>query len=40
LVFAQIDAATTLHYAKAVRDGKLTIPIERIMPLLMPPKHM
>lgn len=33
LVFAQIDTATTLHYAKAVRDGKLTIPIERIMPL-------
>ncbi len=25
--------ATTLHYAKAVRDGKLTIPIDRIMPL-------
>ncbi len=33
LVFVQIDAATTLHYAEAVRDGKLTIPIERIMPL-------
>ena len=33
LVFAQIDAATTWHYAEAVRDGKLTIPIERIMPL-------
>jgi NADPH:quinone reductase-like Zn-dependent oxidoreductase len=33
LVFAQIDAATILHYAEAVRDGKLTIPIECIMPL-------
>ncbi|GCE07118.1 hypothetical protein [Dictyobacter aurantiacus] len=25
--------AGILHYAEAVRDGKLTIPIERIMPL-------
>ncbi len=33
IVFAQVDSATTLHYAEAVRDGKLTIPIERIMPL-------
>ena len=37
IVFGQLDqlkVATTLqHYAEAVRDGKLTIPIERIMPL-------
>jgi NADPH:quinone reductase-like Zn-dependent oxidoreductase len=32
-VFANADSTTTLHYAEAVRDGKLTIPIERIMPL-------
>ena len=36
-VFGQADPATRagqiLHYAEAVRDGKLTIPIERIMPL-------
>ena len=32
-VFANADSATTLHYAEAVRDGKLTIPIDRIMPL-------
>ncbi len=36
-VFGQLDPATTshttLHYAEAVRDGKLTIPIDRIMPL-------
>ncbi len=36
-VFGQIDPATRvaqiLHYAEAIRDGKLTIPIERIMPL-------
>ncbi|GHO62990.1 NADPH:quinone reductase [Ktedonobacter sp. SOSP1-52] len=36
-VFGQVDpstrAAQILRYAKAVRDGKLTIPIERIMPL-------
>ncbi len=36
--FEPVDNATTaattlLHYAEAVRDGKLTIPIERIMPL-------
>jgi NADPH:quinone reductase-like Zn-dependent oxidoreductase len=32
--FAQAGTATSLlHYAEAVRDGKLTIPIERIMPL-------
>jgi NADPH:quinone reductase-like Zn-dependent oxidoreductase len=37
IVFGQLDPATashiTLHYAEAVRDGKLTIPIDRIMPL-------
>lgn len=33
LVFGQIGDATTVRYAEAVRDGKLTIPIERIMPL-------
>ncbi len=37
IVFGQLDqlkVATILqHYAEAVRDGKLTIPIERIMPL-------
>jgi NADPH:quinone reductase-like Zn-dependent oxidoreductase len=37
IVFGQADPAaailTILHYAEAVRDGKLTIPIERIMPL-------
>ena len=36
-VFGQVDPATRaaqiLRYAEAVRDGKLTIPIERIMPL-------
>lgn len=30
---APTTATTLLHYAEAVRDGKLTIPIERIMPL-------
>ncbi|GLV60498.1 NADPH:quinone reductase [Dictyobacter sp. S3.2.2.5] len=37
IVFGQGDPATIaaqiLRYAEAVRDGKLTIPIERIMPL-------
>jgi NADPH:quinone reductase-like Zn-dependent oxidoreductase len=33
IVFAQINSATILRYAEAVRDGKLTIPVERIMPL-------
>jgi NADPH:quinone reductase-like Zn-dependent oxidoreductase len=37
IVFGQVDPAATaaqvLRYAEAVRDGKLTIPIERIMPL-------
>jgi NADPH:quinone reductase-like Zn-dependent oxidoreductase len=38
VVFGQVDpatiSATTLHYAQAVRDGKLMIPIDRIMPLV------
>ncbi|GHO99706.1 hypothetical protein KSF_097540 [Reticulibacter mediterranei] len=37
VLFGQLDPATalhiTLHYAEAVRDGKLTIPIDHIMPL-------
>ncbi len=37
IVFGQVDPATraaqVLHYAEAVRDGKLTIPIDRIVPL-------
>ena len=37
IVFGQADPATRamqiLYYAEAVRDGKLTIPIDRIMPL-------
>ena len=32
-VFAMADTATTLYYAEAVRDGRLTIPIDRTMPL-------
>ncbi|EFH82813.1 NADP-dependent oxidoreductase [Ktedonobacter racemifer] len=36
-IFGQVDPATRaaliLRYAEAVRDGKLTIPIDRIMPL-------
>jgi len=32
-IFARSDGATTLHYAEAVRDGRLTIPVDRIMPL-------
>ncbi len=32
-VFAQADAAATLHYAEAVCDGKLTIPVNRILTL-------
>jgi NADPH:quinone reductase-like Zn-dependent oxidoreductase len=27
------DPATYVHYAEAIRDGKLTIPIDRVMPL-------
>jgi NADPH:quinone reductase-like Zn-dependent oxidoreductase len=33
VVFGQADPAAIPHYAQAVRDGKLTIPIDRIMPL-------
>jgi NADPH:quinone reductase-like Zn-dependent oxidoreductase len=32
-IYAKVDTATTLHYAEAVRDGRLTIPIDRIAPL-------
>jgi NADPH:quinone reductase-like Zn-dependent oxidoreductase len=32
-VYAKVNTATTLHYAEAVRDGKLTIPVNRIMSL-------
>lgn len=32
-IYAQADAATTRRYAEAVRDGRLAIPIRRIMPL-------
>ncbi len=32
-IFARADVATTVRYAKAVRDGKLTIPIDRTLPL-------
>ncbi len=27
------DPATVVHYAEAIRDGKLKLPIDRIMPL-------
>jgi NADPH:quinone reductase-like Zn-dependent oxidoreductase len=30
---AHPDAATLVHYAEAVRDGKLQIPVDRILPL-------
>ena len=30
---AQPDAAAIVHYAEAVRDGRLKLPIERVMPL-------
>lgn len=30
---AQPNAATLVHYGEAVRDGKLTLPISRVMPL-------
>jgi NADPH:quinone reductase-like Zn-dependent oxidoreductase len=33
IVIAPVNSATILLYAEAVRDGKLTIPVERIMPL-------
>jgi NADPH:quinone reductase-like Zn-dependent oxidoreductase len=32
-VFAQPDPGTTLRYAEAVRDGRLSIPVDRVMPL-------
>jgi NADPH:quinone reductase-like Zn-dependent oxidoreductase len=32
-IFAHADAATTRRYAEAVRDGRLSIPVSRIMPL-------
>lgn len=32
-IFARADAPTTLHYAEAVRDGRLIIPVDRTMPL-------
>jgi NADPH:quinone reductase-like Zn-dependent oxidoreductase len=31
IVIAPVNSATILRYAEAVRDGKLTIPVERIM---------
>lgn len=37
-VFAKADSATTLRYAEAVRDGRLTIPIDGIMPLADAPE--
>jgi NADPH:quinone reductase-like Zn-dependent oxidoreductase len=30
---AQPNPATYVHYAEAVRDGKLTLPVDRVMPL-------
>jgi len=33
IVIAPVNSATILRYAEAVRDGTLTIPVERIMPL-------
>ena len=27
------DPANVIHYAEAVRDGKLKLPIDRVMPL-------
>ena len=32
-IMASPDAATIVHYAEAVRDGKLKLPIDRILPL-------
>jgi hypothetical protein len=37
-VYAKVDTATTLHYAEAVRDGRLTIPIGRIVTLAGAPE--
>jgi NADPH:quinone reductase-like Zn-dependent oxidoreductase len=30
---ASPDPATVIHYGEAVRDGKLKLPIDRILPL-------
>jgi NADPH:quinone reductase-like Zn-dependent oxidoreductase len=30
---AEPDAKTIVHYAEAVRDGRLKLPIDRILPL-------
>ncbi len=32
-IAAQPNTATTLHYAQAVQDGKLDIPVDRLLPL-------
>lgn len=32
-IMAHPDAKTYLHYAEAIRDGKLKLPIERVMPM-------
>jgi NADPH:quinone reductase-like Zn-dependent oxidoreductase len=32
-IMGKPDAATFIHYAEAVRDGKLVLPIDRLMPL-------
>jgi NADPH:quinone reductase-like Zn-dependent oxidoreductase len=32
-IMAQPDPKTVVHYAEAIRDGKLKLPIDRIMPL-------
>jgi len=32
-IMASPDAATIVHYAEAVRDGKLKLPIDRVLPL-------
>jgi hypothetical protein len=34
VVIAPVNSATILRYAEAVRDGKLTIPAEHIVPLV------
>jgi NADPH:quinone reductase-like Zn-dependent oxidoreductase len=32
-MMAHPDPATYVHYAEAIRDGKLKLPIDRVMPL-------
>jgi len=32
-IMAHPDPATVIHYAEAVRDGKLVLPVERVMPM-------